>query len=94
MPDTNDNLTQPKASNLRDAYSHLTNYSLNKHNDAYVHTPASSASVDDAGGAAASPSSLSEEEDDDEQEVKRSARAGGSPLAAFTSAGPILLTHP
>ena len=47
---------KPKASNLRDAYSHLTNYSLNKLNEAYVHTPAEADVM------------MEEEEDEEEDE--------------------------
>jgi len=33
----------PTKENLRDTYAHLTNYSLNKRNGSYVHTPAAPA---------------------------------------------------
>ena len=40
----------PNEKNLRDAYSHLTNYTLNKKNENYVHTAAANASDGDEVG--------------------------------------------
>jgi hypothetical protein len=39
---------QPETNNLKEVYSHLTNYSLNKKNEKYVFTAATGASVEEA----------------------------------------------